>query len=128
MENSHDLHLRLEELKANPCSCRARTVIDKNGGQIIKLCGVIPCCMIKCDISSRLVALILTILPLSNVWKVDIVVWASGKLLHFRESSDSDVVQNFIFEMDTKKLILECQPNMSPFHEISHFEFIFNTI
>ena len=84
--------------------------------------------MIKCDISSRLVALILTILPLSNVWKVDIVVWASGKLLHFRESSDSDVVQNFIFEMDTKKLILECQPNMSPFHEISHFESIFNTI
>ena len=84
--------------------------------------------MIKCDISSRLVALILTILPLSNVWKVDIVVWASGKLLHFRESSDSDVVQNFIFEMDTKTLILECQPNMSPFHEISHFEFIFNII
>ena len=83
MENSHDLHLRLEELKANPCSCRVRTVIDKNGGQIIKLCGVIPCCMIKCDISSRLVTLILTILPLSNVWKVDIVVWASGKIATF---------------------------------------------
>ena len=34
-----------------------------------------------------------------------------------------DFVRNFIFQMDTKKLILECQPNMSTFHEISHFEF-----